>query len=83
MKDVKRRWKNMRDCIRRKLHLQKQPKSAFANEVMLSLVPAFNNGTMTRSVGQRWKCEESQKCGVSATVCLVFYCNDFITTRRV
>jgi hypothetical protein len=25
-------------------------------------------------------CEENQKYGVSATVCAVFYCNDFFTT---
>ena len=26
--------------------------------------------------------EESQKYGVSATVCAVFYCNDFFTTDK-
>jgi hypothetical protein len=43
----------MRDCFRRKLHLQKQPKSAFVNEFLLSLVPAFKTSTITKSVGQR------------------------------
>lgn len=56
VKEVQRRWEDMRDCFHRKLHLHKQPKSAFVNEVLLSVVPAFKTQTMTRSVRQRWKC---------------------------
>ena len=46
----------MREWFWRKLPLQKQTKSASANEVLLSLIPAFKHWTMTRSIGQRWIC---------------------------
>jgi hypothetical protein len=32
--------------------------------------------------GNAGHCEESQKYGVSATVCAMFYCNDFFTTDK-
>ena len=68
MKQVQRRWKNMRDCLRRELHLQKQTKSGDPGtkrwkymhfEQMLFLIPltqdcatSSNYSPMTGSDGE-------------------------------